>query len=63
MTADPPPTLDIERNDIEGALAVFRWYRERGREIHPDTAHVLLMLQDDSDELLQRLDEEEGVQP
>lgn len=55
------PSADLERNDVEGALAVFRWYREQGRETPPDLAHVLLMLQDDSDELLRRLDEEESA--
>jgi hypothetical protein len=60
MTSETPPTLeDLRRNDVEAALAIFRWFREQGRETPPDMAHMLLMYQDDSDELLRRLDEEE----
>jgi hypothetical protein len=58
MTAETPPTTDLDRNDIEGALAVHRWYRERGQTIPPDMAHVLLMLQDDDTELVRRLEEQ-----
>lgn len=47
-TASDPPSADLDRNDLDGALAWFRWHIERNLTPDPDTAHVLYMLQDDS---------------
>ena len=58
MTDETPPSADLDRNDLEGALSVFFWYRDRGLVMPPDTAHVLLRLQDDDEEIVRRLTED-----
>ncbi len=45
---------DLQRNDVDGAVRVFEAELDAGTW-GPDKGEVLLMLQDDSDELLARL--------
>lgn len=55
-----------DRNDIDGAVGMVREYLEAGLPVPDDLGEVLLMLQDDPTELIQRLETlyaEFGVAP
>lgn len=52
MPEQPPSVLDLERNDLDGAIAIVRWYKAHGRELSPDLFQTLAMLQDDADAFL-----------
>jgi hypothetical protein len=45
---------ELDRNDVEGAMAVYRGLKARGKW-RPEDGSMLLMLQDDPEELLKRM--------
>ena len=59
MTSSPdlPPTTDLQRNDLAGAVAWFRWHRERNLKVNPEVVALLLRLQDEDGPLLEALDQ------
>lgn len=57
--ADMLDILKLQRNDVEGAVALARQLEAEGK-YGPDVGEPLLLLQDDPRELIQRLTEELG---
>ena len=59
MTASPsdPPPIDLQRNDVKGAVAWYRWHRERGVQVDREQSEILMRLQDEDGPLLAALDQ------
>jgi hypothetical protein len=50
----------LERNDVEGAMALIRAARARGEEVNEDAMHILLRMQDDPETLIAAQEEEDA---
>lgn len=56
MSPGQPPPVNLQRNDLSGAVAWFRWHRERKVEADREQAEIVMRLQDEDGPLLAALE-------